>query len=56
MDKYVEIKKWIFKFMEINKKERLNATEDEESQFLRGEALAYRMILDKMKQLESKED
>ena len=56
MNKYVEIKKWIFKFMEINNEERLKATEDEESQFLRGEAMAYRMILDKMKQLESEEN
>lgn len=49
MDKYVEVKKFIVELVEINKNERNKATEDEELQFLRGEAMAYKLILEKMK-------
>ena len=49
MDKYAEVKKWILKLAEINRNDMSRVSETEELQFLRGESMAYRLILQKMK-------
>ena len=49
MDKYAEVKKWIFKLAEINRNDISRASKAEDLQFLKGESMAYRLIIEKMK-------